>query len=182
MSRTRMSAATAAALAAAFPTKSNADLVEQFGVSLRSVEMFGYRHKLKKLPSVRQRGRLEARELRRTEEARRRDAFILLHVRNMTAVQMAEALGCRDQLIRQRCQALGLDFIRTPKGPPRAGAEPRKAPEQIVVPAGVVVQRAKSARVDPRYQCDPDVPVPALFRAVPIGCDPMTGKPWEVRA
>lgn len=182
MTRPRMSAATAAALAAAFPTKSNPDLAEQFGVSLRSVEMFGYRHKLKKLPAVRQQGRVEARELRRTEEARRRDAFILLHVRNMTAVQMAEALGCRDRLIRQRCQALGLEFIRTPKGPPRAGAVPRKAPEQIVVPAGVVVQRAPAVRHDPRYQVGPGLEVPALFRAVPLGCDPMTGKAWEARA
>jgi hypothetical protein len=177
----RMSSATAAALEAAYPTKSNPDLAAQFNLSLRSVEMFGYRHGLKKIPVVRQQGRLVARQLRRSEELRRRDAFILVHFRDMTAVQMAEALSWCPHRVRDRCQALGVEFIRAPKGPAPAGAAPRKAPEQIVVPAGVVVQRAPSIRLDPRYQCDPAMPVPQVFRVVPIGCDPMTGKAWEAR-
>jgi hypothetical protein len=180
MTRPRMSAATMAALTEAFPLHPNADLAAQFGVSQRSVEMFGYRHGLKKLPAVRQQSRIACRELRRTEEERRRDAFILLHCRNMTAVEMAEALCCAAARVRERCDALGLEFIKTRKGPKTAAA--RKAPEQIVVPAGVVVQRAPSVRHDPRYQVGPGYEVPALFRAVPIGCDPMTGKAWEARA
>jgi hypothetical protein len=178
--RPRMSLATARELADAYPHKSNPDLAAEFGVSLRSVEMFGYRHGLKKLPAVRQLGRVQAREQRRTEEAKRRDAFILLHIRTMTAVQMAEALGCRDRLIRQRCDALGVECIRAPKGPAKAGAAPRKEPVQIVVPAGVVVQRAPAIRYDVRYQCHPAEQVPRLFSMVPVGVNPMTGRDWGV--
>jgi hypothetical protein len=98
----------------------------------------------------------------------------------MTAVQMAEALGCRDRLIRQRCEALGLECIRAPKGPAKAGAAPRKEPVQIVVPAGVVVQRAKTMNPDPRYQCHPAEQVPRVFSMVPVGVNPMTGRDWGV--
>jgi hypothetical protein len=176
--RHRMSPATARELAAAYPNKSNPELAAEFGVSLRSVEMFGYRHGLKKLTAVRQQGRVEAREQRRSEEAKRRDAFILLHICSMTAVQMAKALGCRDSLIRQRCEALGLECIRAPKGPARVGAAPRTEPMQIVVPVGVVVQRAPAIRYDLRYQCPPNADVPRVFSMVPLGVNPITGRAW----